>query len=87
VGGEVGLDPSYSGNPLVNAMALGLMENRGVVCFGGGRVGNPVSMWQHHAAHGMAGPALPRAELSAASSRRSPRRAGWVIPFLEKEFD
>ena len=28
VGGEVGFDSSYSGNPLVNAMALGLMENR-----------------------------------------------------------
>jgi hypothetical protein len=27
VGGEVAFDPSYSGNPLVNAMALGLMDS------------------------------------------------------------
>jgi phosphoribosylformylglycinamidine synthase len=31
VGGEVAFDPSYSGNPLVNAMALGLMETEDIV--------------------------------------------------------
>ena len=33
VGGEVYFDPAYSGNPLVNAMALGLMETDTIVKF------------------------------------------------------
>ena len=35
-------DPSYSGNPLVNAMALGLMETEDIVKSGAQGVGNPV---------------------------------------------
>ena len=42
VGGEVAFDPSYSGNPLVNAMALGLMETEEIVCSGARGVGYPV---------------------------------------------
>ena len=42
VGGEVAFDASYSGNPLVNAMALGLMETDDIVKSGASGVGNPV---------------------------------------------
>ena len=42
VGGEVGFDSSYSGNPLVNAMALGLMETEEIVCSGASGIDFPV---------------------------------------------
>ena len=42
VGGEVVFDKSYSGNPLVNAMALGLMETENIVCSGAKGVGSSV---------------------------------------------
>ena len=42
VGGEVGFDSSYSGNPLVNAMALGLMETDEIVCSGASGIDFPV---------------------------------------------
>ncbi|MFS8874403.1 phosphoribosylformylglycinamidine synthase subunit PurL [Synechococcus sp. R5-13] len=42
VGGEVAVDPCYSGNPLVNVMALGLLETPAVVKSAARGVGNPV---------------------------------------------
>ena len=48
VGGEVAFDPSYSGNPLVNAMALGLMETDEIVKSGAIGVGNRGLHGQHH---------------------------------------
>ncbi len=42
VGGEVAVDPCYSGNPLVNVMALGLLETPAVVKAAARGVGNPV---------------------------------------------
>jgi len=42
VGGEVAFDPAYGGNPLVNAMALGLMETPEIVKSGAQGIGNPV---------------------------------------------
>ena len=42
VGGEIDFDDSYSGNPLVNVMALGLLETNEIVCSGAKNVGSPV---------------------------------------------
>jgi len=42
VGGEIYFDDSYSGNPLVNVMALGLLETNEIVCSGAKNVGSPV---------------------------------------------
>ncbi len=42
VGGEIDFDDSYSGNPLVNVMALGLLETDKIVCSGASQVGSPV---------------------------------------------
>ncbi len=42
VGGEIEFDDSYSGNPLVNVMALGLLETNEIVCSGAKIVGSPV---------------------------------------------
>ena len=42
VGGEIYFDDSYSGNPLVNVMALGLLETDEIVCSGAKNVGSPV---------------------------------------------
>ncbi len=42
VGGEIDFDDSYSGNPLVNVMAIGLLETNEIVCSGAKNVGSPV---------------------------------------------
>ena len=42
VSGEVGFHPRYSGNPLVNAMALGIVRLDEVTTASAGGVGNPV---------------------------------------------
>ncbi|MCR8539290.1 MAG: phosphoribosylformylglycinamidine synthase subunit PurL [Prochlorococcus marinus CUG1439] len=42
VGGEIDFDDSYAGNPLVNVMALGLLETNEIVCSGAKNVGSPV---------------------------------------------
>ena len=42
VGGEIDFDDSYSGNPLVNVMALGLLETEQIVCSGVTQAGAPV---------------------------------------------
>ncbi len=42
VGGEVGFDPSFSGNPLVNAMCVGLLRSDRVMRAKASGVGNPV---------------------------------------------
>lgn len=45
VGGEVYFDPCYAGNPLVNAMALGLMETPEIVKSAASGIGNRCCMW------------------------------------------
>jgi len=42
LGGEVGFAPEYAGNPLVNAMAVGLVSKRGIFRARADGVGNPV---------------------------------------------
>ena len=43
VGGEIDFDDSYSGNPLVNVMALGLLEQK--CCSGAKNVGSHTICW------------------------------------------
>jgi len=84
VGGEVAFDPSYSGNPLVNAMALGLMETEEIVCSGAEGVGYPVVyVGSTTGRDGMGGASFASAELSEASLDDRPAvQVG--DPFLEK---
>ncbi|MFL5734993.1 MAG: phosphoribosylformylglycinamidine synthase subunit PurL [Chloroflexia bacterium] len=42
VGGEIGFDPSFSGNPLVNAMCVGLLRSDRVMRASASGTGNPV---------------------------------------------
>ena len=84
VGGEVAFDPSYSGNPLVNAMALGLMETEQIVCSGAEGVGYPVIyVGSTTGRDGMGGASFASAELTEASLDDRPAvQVG--DPFLEK---
>ncbi len=84
VGGEVAFDPSYSGNPLVNAMALGLMETDEIVRAGASGVGFPVVyVGSTTGRDGMGGASFASAELSEASLDDRPAvQVG--DPFLEK---
>ncbi|MBE9172444.1 phosphoribosylformylglycinamidine synthase subunit PurL [Cyanobium sp. LEGE 06143] len=84
VGGEVAFDPSYSGNPLVNAMALGLMETDEIVCSGAEGVGYPVVyVGSTTGRDGMGGASFASAELTEASLDDRPAvQVG--DPFLEK---
>ena len=84
VGGEVAFDPSYQGNPLVNAMALGLMETDDIVRSGAAGVGNPVVyVGSTTGRDGMGGASFASAELRADSLDDRPAvQVG--DPFLEK---
>ena len=84
VGGEVGFDPSYGGNPLVNAMALGLLETGEVITAAASGVGNPVLyVGSATGRDGMGGASFASAELSDQSAEDRPAvQVG--NPFLEK---
>ena len=84
VGGEVGFDSSYSGNPLVNAMALGLMETDEIVCSGASGIDFPVLYVGNTTGRdGMGGASFASSELSKNSIDDRPAvQVG--DPFLEK---
>ncbi|MEB3294857.1 MAG: phosphoribosylformylglycinamidine synthase subunit PurL [Synechococcales bacterium] len=84
VGGEVYFDRAYSGNPLVNAMALGLMETTEIVKSGAKGIGNPVLyVGSTTGRDGMGGASFASAELSDESMDDRPAvQVG--DPFLEK---
>ncbi|GAB4146495.1 MAG: phosphoribosylformylglycinamidine synthase subunit PurL [Cyanobacteria bacterium J069] len=84
VGGEVYFDPSYGGNPLVNAMAIGLMETPEIVKSGAVGIGNPVLyVGSTTGRDGMGGASFASAELSDESMDDRPAvQVG--DPFLEK---
>jgi phosphoribosylformylglycinamidine synthase subunit PurL len=84
VGGEVYFDPAYSGNPLVNAMAIGLMETPEIVKSGAVGIGNPVLyVGSTTGRDGMGGASFASAELSDESEADRPAvQVG--DPFLEK---
>ncbi len=84
VGGEVYFDRAYSGNPLVNVMALGLMETTEIVKSGAKGLGNPVLyVGSTTGRDGMGGASFASAELSDQSIDDRPAvQVG--DPFLEK---
>ncbi|MDY6902483.1 MAG: phosphoribosylformylglycinamidine synthase subunit PurL [Cyanobacteriota bacterium] len=84
VGGEVYFDSAYSGNPLVNVMALGLMETPEIVKSGASGIGNPVLyVGSTTGRDGMGGASFASAELTDESVDNRPAvQVG--DPFLEK---
>jgi phosphoribosylformylglycinamidine synthase subunit PurL len=84
VGGEVYFDSAYNDNPLVNAMALGLMETATIVKSGAKGYGNSVLyVGSTTGRDGMGGASFASAELSEASLDNRPAvQVG--DPFLEK---
>ncbi len=84
VGGEVAFDESYSKNPLVNAMALGLLETENIVCSGAEGVNYPIIyVGSTTGRDGMGGASFASAELTKSSLDDRPAvQVG--DPFLEK---
>ena len=84
VAGEVAFDSSYSGNPLVNAMAVGLLETDDVVTAAARGVGNPVLyVGSTTGRDGTGGASFASAELSDQSTEDRPAvQVG--NPFFEK---
>lgn len=84
VGGEIYFDRAYTGNPLVNVMALGLMETPEIVTSGAAGIGNPVLyVGSTTGRDGMGGASFASAELSDKSIDDRPAvQVG--DPFLEK---
>ncbi|MGC9528602.1 MAG: phosphoribosylformylglycinamidine synthase subunit PurL [Limnospira sp.] len=84
VGGDVYFDPAYTGNPLVNAMAIGMMETPDIVKSGAAGIGNPVLyVGSTTGRDGMGGASFASAELSEESATDRPAvQVG--DPFLEK---
>ena len=84
VGGEIDFDDSYSGNPLVNVMALGLLETNEIVCSGAKNVGSPVLYVGNTTGRdGVGGASFASSELTTASLDDRPAvQVG--DPFLEK---
>lgn len=84
VGGEIYFDKAYRGNPLVNAMAIGLMETDEIVKSGASGIGNPVLyVGSTTGRDGMGGASFASAELTDKSMDDRPAvQVG--DPFLEK---
>ena len=84
VGGEVYFDSAYTGNPLVNVMALGLMETPEIVKSGAAGIGNPVLyVGSTTGRDGMGGASFASTELTDKSMDDRPAvQVG--DPFLEK---
>lgn len=84
VGGEVYFDAAYNGNPLVNAMAIGILETKEIVKSGAAGLGNPVLyVGSTTGRDGMGGASFASAELTDESEAKRPAvQVG--DPFLEK---
>lgn len=84
VGGDVYFNRCYSGNPLVNAMAVGLLEHKHIAKGVASGVGNPVMVVGARTGRdGIHGATFASVELSDESeSRRSAVQVG--DPFMEK---
>ena len=84
IGGEISFNRAYTGNPLVNAMALGLMETPEIVTSGASGIGNPVLyVGSTTGRDGMGGASFASSELTDKSMDDRPAvQVG--DPFLEK---
>jgi len=84
VGGEIAFDAAYQGNPLVNAMCIGLLHQEDLIRAKAEGVGNPViAVGAHTGRDGIHGASFASEDLSAASDAKRPRvQVG--DPFTEK---
>lgn len=84
VAGEVVFDPSYDGNPLVNAMCVGLLHEHDLIRAKAEGVGNPImAVGARTGRDGIHGASFASEDLSAASDAKRPRvQVG--DPFTEK---
>jgi phosphoribosylformylglycinamidine synthase len=84
VGGEVMFDPAYEGNPLVNAMCVGVMREDELITARAEGVGNPIlAVGARTGRDGIHGASFASEDLSAASEAKRPRvQVG--DPFTEK---
>lgn len=84
VGGEAYFDPVYNRNPLVNAMAIGILETTEIVKSGASGLGNPVLyVGSTTGRDGIKGASFASAELSDRAQENRPAvQVG--DPFLEK---
>jgi len=84
VAGEIVFDGAYDGNPLVNAMCVGLMHERDLIRAKAEGVGNPIiAVGARTGRDGIHGASFASEDLSAASDAKRPRvQVG--DPFTEK---
>jgi len=84
VAGEVAFDPSYEGNPLVNAMCVGLMHEEELIRAVAQGVGNPIiAVGARTGRDGIHGASFASTDLSEESEARRPQvQVG--DPFTEK---
>jgi phosphoribosylformylglycinamidine synthase len=84
VGGEVVFDPAYEGNPIVNAMCVGLLEEKDLMRAVAQGVGNPIiAVGARTGRDGIHGASFASEDLSEASDAKRPRvQVG--DPFTEK---
>jgi phosphoribosylformylglycinamidine synthase len=84
VAGEVAFDPSYEGNPLVNAMCVGLLHEDELIRAVAQGVGNPIiAVGARTGRDGIHGASFASEDLSAQSDAKRPRvQVG--DPFTEK---
>jgi phosphoribosylformylglycinamidine synthase len=84
VGGEIYFDDSYSGNPLVNVMSLGLLETDEIVCSGAKNIGSPILYVGNTTGRdGVGGASFASSELTTTSLDNRPAvQVG--DPFIEK---
>jgi phosphoribosylformylglycinamidine synthase len=84
VAGEVSFDPAYEGNPLVNAMCVGLMHEDELIRAVAQGVGNPIiAVGARTGRDGIHGASFASEDLSAQSDAKRPRvQVG--DPFTEK---
>lgn len=84
VGGEIVFDPSYEGNPLVNAMCVGLMHESDLIRAKAEGIGNPIiAVGARTGRDGIHGASFASEDLSGATDAKRPRvQVG--DPFTEK---
>jgi len=85
IGGEVYFDRGYEGNPIVNAMCLGLMRHEELITGVAAGVGNPLmAVGARTGRDGIHGATFASEELSADSDQASRPRVQVGDPFTEK---
>ena len=84
VGGEIMFDAAYTGNPLVNAMCVGVMQEGDLIRARAEGIGNPIiAVGARTGRDGIHGASFASEDLSAASDAKRPRvQVG--DPFTEK---